>query len=176
MSRSASSSPSPQVWLLPDGGPLARAEPWLAHWQARGHARLEQHDWLRPLRGDWSARLQETLVDAPGQVVLVASGLGCILTAWWAAHSPAAAKVRGALLIAPADVESPALREQLPGWSPIATTPLPFPSLVVGRAGPADCSPERAQALAHAWGAAFVLLDDPAADAGETLLQTLLKD
>lgn len=176
MARADFSSPTPQVWLLPDGGPQARAEPWIVHWQASGHALLEQHDWQRPLRGDWSARLQETLVDAPGPVVLVASGLGCILTAWWAAHSPVAAKVRGALLIAPADVEQPALREQLPGWSPIALQPLPFPCLVVGRPPPADCSLERAQALAQAWGAAFAVLDDPAPDAGETLLQTLLKD
>ncbi len=109
-------------------------------------------------------------------MVLVASGLGCILTAWWAAHSPAAAKVRGALLIAPADVEAPALREQLPGWSPIALKPLPFPSLVVGRTPPAACSLERAQALAQAWGAPFALLDDPAPDAGDALLQSLLKD
>ncbi|MCD2512453.1 RBBP9/YdeN family alpha/beta hydrolase [Comamonas endophytica] len=170
------SSSTPQVWLLPDGGPQARAEPWLAHWQAQGHRQLEQHDWQRPLRGDWSARLQETLVDAEAPVVLVASGLGCILTAWWAAHSPAAAKVRGALLIAPTDVEDPALREQLPGWAPIALKPLPFPCLVIGRKPPAGCSLERAQALAHAWGAPFAVLDDPAPDAGEALLQSLLKD
>ena len=170
-------SSAPQVWLLPDGGPQARLEPWLVHWQAQGYTRLEQHDWQRPLRGDWSARLQDTLVDAGAPVVLVASGLGCILTAWWAAHSPlAAARVRGALLIAPTDVEDPLLREQLPGWAPIALKPLPFPCLVVGRTPPADCSLERAQALAQAWGAAFVALDDSAPDAGDTLLQTLLKD
>jgi predicted alpha/beta hydrolase family esterase len=55
-----------------------------------GYQRLEQHDWQRPLRGDWSARLQEHLVDAPAPVVLVAHSLGCMLAAWWAAHSPLA--------------------------------------------------------------------------------------
>lgn len=166
------------VWLLPDGGPQARPELWLERWQtAHGYLRLEQHDWRRPLRGDWSARLQETLVDAPGPVVLVASGLGCILTAWWAAHSPAAAKVRAALLVAPVDVEQPGLREQLPGWSPIALQRLPFPSIVVGHAQ--LCSLLRAQALAQTWGAEFVALDDANDDdwgAGQALLQTLLKD
>ncbi|WP_159915940.1 alpha/beta hydrolase [Pantoea sp. 18069] len=180
----ASSSSQPQILLLPDGGPQSRAEPWLARWQGlHGDVLLEQHDWQRPLRGDWSARLQETLVDAPGPVVLVASGLGCVLAAWWAAHSPAAAKVRGALLVAPTDVEQPALREQLPGWSPIALQRLPFPSILVGRAPHAACSLERAQALAQAWGATFAALDDTVDDptrgdwaAGRTLLQTLLKD
>ena len=170
---------TPRVWLLPDGGPQALPASWLDAWEAaHGYARLVQHDWHRPLRGDWSARLQETLIDAPGPVVLVASGLGCILTAWWAAHSPAAAKVRGALLVAPTDVEQPALREQLPGWSPIARQPLPFPSMVV--AGPplsGACSPQRAQALAQAWGAVFIAGDETAdAPIPHALLQTLLKD
>ncbi|MDY0107798.1 MAG: alpha/beta hydrolase, partial [Giesbergeria sp.] len=62
------------------------------HWQSRweqlhGHRRVEQHDWMCPLRGDWTARLEEVVVDADGPVVLVAHSLGCILTAWWAAHS-----------------------------------------------------------------------------------------
>ena len=178
------SSCAPQILLLPDGGPQSRAEPWLARWQAlHGAALLEQHDWQRPLRGDWSARLQETLVDAPGPVVLVASGLGCVLAAWWAAHSPVVAKVRGALLVAPVDVEQPALREQLPGWSPIALQRLPFPSILVGRAQHDACSLERAQVLAQAWGATYVAPDETAQyptrddwDAGRTLLQTLLKD
>jgi len=190
----ASSSSQPQILLLPDGGPQVplqpdgglqpRVEPGLARWQGlHGAVLLEQHDWQRPLRGDWSARLQETLVDAPAPVVLVASGLGCILAAWWAAHSPAAAKVRGALLLAPVDVEQPALREQLPGWSPIALQRLPFASILAARAQHAACSLERAQALAQAWGSTFVALDDAADDttrddwdAGRTLLQTLLKD
>ncbi len=170
------STAQPQVWLLPDGGPQAQAAPWMARWEAaHGYARLEQHDWQRPLRGDWSARLQETLVDATGPVVLVASGLGCLLTAWWAAHSPAAAKVRGALLVAPADVEQPGLREQLPGWSPMARQRLPFPSILVDRA-PA------ASSLAQAWGAQYLALDDVVDgfsgdwDAGHALLQTFLKD
>ena len=164
------------VWLLPDGGPQAQPEPWLEHWQTvHGYSRLEQHDSRRPLRGDWSARLQETLVDAPGPVVLVASGLGCILTAWWAAHSPAVTKVRAALLVAPADVEQ--LREQLPGWAPIAMQRLPFTSILVGRAQPGSLP--RAQAFAKAWGSAFVALDNSGDNewgAGQALLKTLLKD
>ena len=35
---------------------------WQSRWElAHGYQRVEQHDWLRPLRGDWIARLEEVL-------------------------------------------------------------------------------------------------------------------
>ncbi|WP_428148381.1 RBBP9/YdeN family alpha/beta hydrolase [Delftia acidovorans] len=145
------------VWLLP-GWQNSDADHWQSRWEQRhGYRRLEQNDWDRPLRGDWSARLQETVLDAPRPVVLVAHSLGCILVAWWAAHSPMAArKVRGALLVAPGDTEQPQLREQLPGWSPVMMQRLPFASIVVGSDNDIYCSAQRVQAMADAWGARFV--------------------
>ena len=145
------------VWLLP-GWQNSDADHWQSRWELRhGYRRLEQNDWDRPLRGDWSARLQEMVLDAPRPVVLVAHSLGCILVAWWAAHSPLAArKVRGALLVAPGDTEQPQLREQLPGWSPVMMQRLPFASIVVGSNNDIYCSAQRVQTLADAWGARFV--------------------
>ena len=145
------------VWLLP-GWQNSDADHWQSRWEQRhGYRRLEQNDWDRPLRGDWSARLQETVLAAPRPVVLVAHSLGCILVAWWAAHSPLAArKVRGALLVAPGDTEQPQLREQLPGWSPVMMQRLPFASIVVGSDNDIYCSAQRVQAMADAWGARFV--------------------
>lgn len=130
---------------------------WQTEWEVRhGYHRVEQHDWMHPLRGDWSARLEETVVDAPGPVVLVAHSLGCILTAWWAAHTRHAHKVRGALLVAPGDVERTDLAEMIPGWAPIARQPLPFPAVLVGSSNDPYCSLERAQSLAQAWGTRFI--------------------
>ena len=131
------------------------------HWQSRwerlyGYQRVEQHDWMHPLRGDWSARLEETVVDAEGPVVLVAHSLGCILTAWWAAHSRNVGKVQAALLVAPGDVERPELAGPLRGWCPISQRALPFPSILVGSQDDPYCSLERAAALAEAWGSRFV--------------------
>ena len=94
-------------------------------------------------------------------MLLVAHRLGCILPAWWAAHTRHAAKVRGALLVAPGDVERPDLAAQIHGWAPIARQPLPFPALLVGSRNDPYCSFERAEALAQTWGARFV-------DYGET--------
>ena len=174
------------ILLLP-GWQNSGPDHWQSLWEARhGYPRVEQHDWMRPLRGDWSARLEETVVDADGPVVLVAHSLGCILTAWWAAHSPNAHRVQGALLVAPGDVERPDLAAQIPGWAPIARQPLPFPSVLVGSRNDPYCSYERAEGLGEAWGARFVdggarghinaesgLADWPE---GHHLLHTLLKD
>ena len=144
------------ILLLP-GWQNSGPDHWQSRWEAaHGYQRVEQHDWVRPLRGDWSARLEETVLDADGPVVLVAHSLGCILTAWWAAHSANAHRVLGALLVAPGDVERPDLAAQIHGWAPIARKPLPFPALLVGSHNDPYCSFERAEGLAQAWGARFV--------------------
>lgn len=130
---------------------------WQTEWERlHGDLRVQQHDWLRPLRGDWSARLEEVVADAPGPVLLAAHSLGCILTAWWAAHTRHAHKVRGALLVAPGDVERPDLAAQITGWAPIARQPLPFPAVLLGSRNDPYCSLARAQALAGDWGARFI--------------------
>ena len=151
------SNPSPQVLLLP-GWQNSDADHWQSRWEQRyGYTRVQQHDWQRPLRGDWSIQLQEAVLESEREVVLVAHSLGCILTAWWAQHSPQAAqKVRGALLVAPGDVERPDLAELIPGWSPIALQKLPFPAILVGSQNDPYCSAERARLLADSWGARWV--------------------
>lgn len=161
------------------------------HWQMRwakvhGYSVVEQNDWMRPRRGDWLARLDEVVIDAPGPVVLVAHSLGCILVSAWAVFSRHTAKVRGALLVAPGDVALPAMQEALPGWLPIERRPLPFRSILVGSENDPYCSAERAQQLARDWSARWVGLgvaghinaDSSLGDwpDGHALLQTLLKD
>ena len=44
------------------------------HWQSRwerlhGDQRVEQHDWMTPLRGDWITRLEEVVVASDAPVV-----------------------------------------------------------------------------------------------------------
>jgi hypothetical protein len=147
---------APTVLLLPgwqNSGP--------AHWQSRwealyGDLRVQQHDWMRPLRGDWIARLEEVLLEQPAPVVLVAHSLGCLLAAAWAAHTSQPARVAAALLVAPGDPQRPELRAALHSWVPVATQPLPFPSLVLGSRNDPYCSLERAAGFARDWGADFI--------------------
>jgi predicted alpha/beta hydrolase family esterase len=145
-----------RVFLLPgwqNSGP--------GHWQTRwesvhGDHRVEQHDWMRPLRGDWSARLEEEVLAAPGPVVLAAHSLGCILVAAWAAHSRNTHKVQGALLVAPGDVERDDLRQLIPGWAPIVRKPLPFPAVLIAASDDPYCEAARSRRMAADWGARFV--------------------
>ena len=162
------------------------------HWQMRwvaqhGYTVVEQDNWLRPRRGDWLARLDEVVVDTPGEgadIVLAAHSLGCIQVAAWAAVSRHTARIRGALLVAPGDVERPDLREQIPGWAPIVRQRLPFAATLVGSRNDPYCAHPRAQDLARDWGARWVDLGDAGhinADSGlgdwlqgHTLLQELM--
>jgi hypothetical protein len=132
-----------------------------AHWQSRwehryGDLRVEQHDWMFPLRGDWIARLEEVLLAQNGPSVLVAHSLGCMLTAAWAAHSKNTHLVQGALLVAPGDPEREELRAALKSWSPIVMRTLPFKSLLLGSHDDPYCSFARAREFATAWGCEFV--------------------
>jgi len=136
-----------------------------AHWQSRwealhGYRRVDQHDWMAPRRGDWTARLEEVLLGCDELAVLVAHSLGCLLTAAWAAHSRNTHRVKAALLVAPGDAERDDLQPVLPSWSPVVMRRLPFPSVLVGSRNDPYCTFERAQAMARAWGSRFIDLGD----------------
>lgn len=127
---------------------------WLSRWELTyGYQRVEQHDWQRPLRGDWVARLEDVLLQPAMPTLLVAHGLACLLVAAWAAHSNNTHLVQGALLVAPTDAEREALRPVLPRWSPIVLQPLPFKSILVSSRNDPQCSDVRARQFARAWGA-----------------------
>jgi len=149
--------PTP-VLILPgwqNSGPLH----WQSQWEvAHGYRRVEQHDWMRPLRGDWIARLEDVLLsgDTDVPVVLVAHSLGCQLVAAWASHSKNTHLVKAALLVAPGDPEREALRPVLSSWSPVALLRLPFASVLISSQNDPYCSAERAQRFADAWGCLWV--------------------
>ena len=138
------------------------------HWQSRwevlhGYQRVEQHDWMRPLRGDWCMRLEETLLGldaSEGPAVLVAHSLGCQLVAAWAVHSRHTHRVKAALLVAPGDAEREQLRTVLPSWSPQPMQRLPFASTLVASRNDPYCSFERAQQFAQAWGSRLLDVGD----------------
>ena len=144
------------VLILP-GWQNSGAEHWQSRWErAHGYSRVEQHDWLRPLRGDWIARLEDVLLACDEPAVLVAHSLGCVHVAAWAAHSQNTHRVKAALLAAPPDTEREGMRQMLPGWAPVPLQTLPFKTVLFASSDDPFCSPQRARQFASAWGADFV--------------------
>ena len=143
---------STRVLLLPgwlNSGP----EHWQSRWELlHGFERVEQSDWHWPRRGDWMARLEEVLLSTATPAVLVAHSLGCHLVAAWAAHSAHSARVLGALLVAPPDLQREDMPPQITGWRPIVRRPLPFQSLLVYSDDDPFCTDDRAHGMASDWG------------------------
>jgi predicted alpha/beta hydrolase family esterase/GNAT superfamily N-acetyltransferase len=134
------------------------------HWQTvwereRGDCqRVEQRDWQNPRCAEWVTTLDEAITGTNGPLVLVAHSLGCVTVAHWASqhHAVARARIAGALLVAPSDVDRPGFPAVASGFSPAPVAPLPFPTVVVASADDPFISLARAEHFADAWGSRFV--------------------
>ncbi|MCQ4297240.1 alpha/beta hydrolase [Pseudomonas stutzeri] len=137
-------------------------EHWQTHWQRTlpNSARVEQRDWIAPRREDWVAELERSVAASTEPVILVAHSLGCITVAHWAAHAPLELldRVRGALLVAPADVERSGCPQPLRSFAPISRQPLPFASQLVGSDNDNASSAARAAAMGGDWGSETTIL------------------
>lgn len=154
------------------------------HWQTLLAARLPRVRSVAPLEHDklsCAARvdaIDRALAAIEGPVVIVAHSAGAMMVAHWAARH-ATREIRGALLAAPADLETPmpagypttdALEQN--GWLPIPRATLPFPSIVAAGSNDPLTRLDRARDFARAWGSRFVELGavghlNPASGHGE---------
>jgi hypothetical protein len=124
--------------------------------RAHGYQRVQQADWNQPKLAPWLENLERAVSHADGDVVLVAHSLACSLVAHFAKSSPLAARVRGAFLVSPADVESRRCTpEEVRCFSPIPLDPLPFPARVLTSSDDPFVDCERAEFFAKRWGAEF---------------------
>ncbi|MBN3825677.1 alpha/beta hydrolase [Burkholderia sp. Ac-20384] len=153
------------------------------HWQTHLERRLPNARSVAPLEADKLSRaarvaaLDAALAEINGPVILVAHSAGVMITMHWARQ--ATRKIHGALLAAPADLESP-MPAGYPapnaidanGWTPIPTGRLPFPSIVAASRNDPLARFERVEALAAGWGSKLVDLGEvghlnPASGYGE---------
>jgi len=132
------------------------------HWQSlwereRGDCRrVELGDWDDPTRFGWIAGVARAVEQAPGFPIIVAHSLGCLAVAWWAGLAGrAAAKVTGALLVAPPDPERAGADPRVARFGPVPRQPLPFPAIVVASRNDPYAAFDRSRAMADSWSAAF---------------------
>jgi predicted alpha/beta hydrolase family esterase len=131
------------------------------HWQSLwaqalpGAVRVTQDDWITPSRSAWVASIAHTILAQSGPVVIAAHSLGCIAVT----HLPAqaAARIQGALLVAPADPER---RGVLADFAPVPYQPLTYRSIVVASTNDPYCPVRTAGAYARAWGSELVRLQN----------------
>lgn len=147
----------PIRYLIVPGWQGSGDDHWQSHWQRSlpNGCRVEQADWMVPVREDWVAALELAVTASAEPVILIAHSLGCITVAHWAAQAQRSSlqQVLGALLVAPADVERPNCPPALQNFAPIPRQLLPFPTQVVSSDNDAAVSAPRALELARDWGA-----------------------
>ena len=132
------------------------------HWQSRWEQersdcrRAELGDWDDPTLVAWIAGVGRAVERAEGAPVLVAHSLGCLAVAWWASIAgDRAAKVTGALLVAPPDPERDGADPRLQRFAPVPRRAMPFPTIVVASRNDPYASVQRSREMAASWSARF---------------------
>ncbi|AZI43182.1 serine hydrolase family protein [Deinococcus psychrotolerans] len=151
---------TPRLLFLPGMGG-GSPQHWYSLWQAKfGGVRVEQADWNAPTPESWAARLNEAVEATPGEVVLVGHSAGALTIAHYARLYTVPERVRGALLVAPADAEQGGMLEAVRAMAPIPRQPLPFPALMIASENDPYLTFERAGAFAEAWEAELVTVGE----------------
>lgn len=142
------------------------------HWQSRWERnlktarRVEQADWNAPDRASWVARIVAEVERSTRPALLVGHSLG-VSAVLHAAPLLSAARVAGAFLVAPSDLDALAdwPRDDGQAWeaivasfAPMPVARLPFPARVIASSDDVFCSIERAHALGALWGADVSIL------------------
>ena len=131
---------------------------WQTYLEQSGPAftRIEQREWDAPDRQEWVATLDHALTGEDlSNVVLIAHSLGCVTVAHWAEQYGRV--VKGALLVAPSDVETPHYAAfPTTGFGPMPLRWLSFPSKLVVSSTDEWVTLARSQQFASAWGSELV--------------------
>jgi predicted alpha/beta hydrolase family esterase len=120
--------------------------------------RVEQSDWVAPEKDDWVITLNKKIQQLSAPTLLVGHSLGSITVIHWASqfNSP---WVKGAVLVAPADVER-RKSESFESFNPVPLNTLPFPSAVIASTNDPYASIEQCAKWAAYWGSKFISAGD----------------
>ena len=125
-----------------------------AHWQSWFESvlpdtrRVEQANWERPRLSDWAARVRAAIDASDGPLWVVAHSFGCLATV--TAGLLRGERIRGALLVAPADPE------RFGEPTVLLAERLAFPSLVVASDNDPWVGRLVAEHWARQWGSGFI--------------------
>jgi hypothetical protein len=131
------------------------------HWQTffentlHNCQRINQAEWDAPDCEEWLETIENVIKDYNfSNVVLIGHSLACVTIAHWAKKY--GHHIKGALMVAPSDIES--LRYEFPatGFTPIPLEKIVFKTVVVTSSNDEWVSLERAKYFADCWHSEFI--------------------
>jgi predicted alpha/beta hydrolase family esterase len=137
------------------------ANHWQTHFEksAANFQRIQQKNWNAPDINEWAENIEKAISGYdPESVILVGHSFGCLtISAWSNRYNK---KIKGALLVAPPDIEL--IREKTGIILPekITTSKLNFPTLLVASTTDYWAGIESAESYAKSWGSEFVNIGD----------------
>jgi len=153
------SESEPLVLIVPglnDSGP----DHWQTLWERElpYASRVELGMWDDPHRNTWVNQLNLAIHKAGRPVILVAHSLACHVVAWWAEYERPGpdSPVRGALLVAPPEVERDGVDHRLARFAPVMRGGFPFPSILAASRDDRWIAFDRARRLARIWRSRFI--------------------
>lgn len=120
--------------------------------------RVVQSDWENPNCNEWIERIEKELKRFDyEQLILISHSVGCVsIIKWFESYGH---RIRGALFVAPSDVDRPGYPKYITGFNPMPEHELPFPTIVVASSDDHVVTIERAKLFSRNWGSEFVVLD-----------------
>jgi predicted alpha/beta hydrolase family esterase len=144
-------------YLLVPGLGNSGPEHWQTYFQNLGNNfyRVEQKEWDSPTCEDWIETIDKKISAFDSStIVLIGHSLGCSTIAHWAKKYKK--QIKGALLVAPSDLEAPQYTFPAIGFTPIPIDKINFKTIVVASENDVWVSLERAKLFAENWGSEFI--------------------
>ncbi|MFD2584745.1 RBBP9/YdeN family alpha/beta hydrolase [Pedobacter vanadiisoli] len=130
---------------------------WQSYFEKSGDnfIRINQKEWDAPSNQDWIETIESALHSYHlDNVVLIGHSLGCVAIANWAKAYKK--KIKGALLVAPSDIEAPKYNFDTPGFDSVPLDKINFKTILVASTNDEWVTMERAEFFAKSWGSEFI--------------------
>ncbi len=146
-------------YLIVPGLGNSGPEHWQTYFQHSNKCffRIEQQEWEEPICDEWIETIDRNVLRFElSTVVLIGHSLGCSAIAHWAARYKR--QIKGAMLVAPSDLEAPHYTFPAKGFVPIPLSKIHFKTIVVASSNDPWVSLERARHFADCWASKFINL------------------
>ncbi len=148
-------------YLIIPGYGNSGPEHWQTYFETRllNCKRIQQKSWDHPIMQDWVNNIHAAvMLYDPKTVVLVSHSMGGIAIAHWANQHHI--KIKGGMMVAPADLENPFQELTIENFTPIPAAILPFPSIIVASTNDHWATKERTTLFSQNWGSQLIFIGD----------------